>query len=416
MQTCYTTTYDRVARLVCSSSFDLITGSIVLLNSISIGAETDYIATNQTLDLPRFFRISEQIFCTCFVTELAMRLFVHRCAFFYESNWKWNWFDFFVVNMQLVEEFAVTLDGIVDLSALRVLRVMRLIRVIRVVRILRLIGELRTLATSIMHSMMSLMWTVIMLIVLMFIVGVTLTQIVSDHRMDSTPGEHHLILSGKFGSVYRSMLTLYQCNTGGMDWKDATDPLDDYNVSIMLTPLFCLYVAFFVLAIMNVVTGVFVESALKSAKDDKERTMVNHMQELFNAQCDSSLTWEDFIGMIDNPILVNYFQTIDVDPNEAGVVFKLLDANSDGELTEEEFMNGCLKLMGTARAMDLAVLSNEVHAIAIWMQSKLCNVERLLGGVQDEVKQSFVFTGHVASTSHAQRNTSKDDRPLTLKE
>merc|ERR1719424_526470 len=143
-----------------------------------------------------------------------------------------------------------------------------------------------------------------------------------------------------------------------MDWKDAVDPLHDF-ISPWLAFFFCIYVAFVVLAIMNVVTGVFVESALKSAKDDKDTVIVNHMRELFGAEFsggDSELDLLEFEGLADNPRLQAYFQTIDVDPSEAGIVFKLLDVENNGTLDEDELCNGCLKLAGPAKALDLAVL------------------------------------------------------------
>merc|ERR1712224_953941 len=129
---------------------------------------------------------------------------------------------------------------------------------------------------------------------------------------------------------------------------------------------------------MGVVTGVFVESALKSAKDDKENVIVSHMRELFANGTGNELTWDEFNGMTSTREMQDYFQTIDVDPSEAEIVFRLLDVDGNGAVCDDEFTNGCLKLTGPAKALDPAILSNEIRSIAVWMQSHLCNVEDLI--------------------------------------
>jgi hypothetical protein len=74
-----------------------------------------------------------------------------------------------------------------------------------------------------------------------------------------------------FGSLSRTMLSLFQCITSGLDWEIVAQPLWD-DVSPVHAVLFSLYIAFAVLALLNVITGVFVESALLHAKADKDRT------------------------------------------------------------------------------------------------------------------------------------------------
>eukprot|EP00913_Durusdinium_trenchii_P003197 g2957.t1 len=65
--------------------------------------------------------------------------------------------------------------------------------------------------------------------------------------------------------------------TGGVDWNDLSLPLEP--ISPIMSLIFALYIAFAVplfsrqtvLAMMNVVTGVFVESALGSAREDRTK-------------------------------------------------------------------------------------------------------------------------------------------------
>merc|ERR1719321_1048174 len=54
-----------------------------------------------------------------------------------------------------------------------------------------------------------------------------------------------------------------------------------------------------------------------------------------------------------------YFESVDLDVAEAKGLFKLLDRNGNGVVEAEEFVLGCLRLRGNAKAIDLATLMYE---------------------------------------------------------
>merc|ERR1712056_91943 len=99
--------------------------------------------------------------------------------------------------------------------------------------------------------------------------------------------------------------------------------------------VFSMYIAFAVLAMMNVVTGVFVESALLTAKEDRERDVMNQVRRLFSiTDKDSSgtITWQDFMRQLDEPEMEKYFTSLDIDPSEARGLFLLLDTDESGHI------------------------------------------------------------------------------------
>ncbi|CAE7225893.1 SCN5A, partial [Symbiodinium sp. KB8] len=61
------------------------------------------------------------------------------------------------------------------------LRLVRALRGIRVVRLLRYIGALRTIVFSIISTLGSVFWTSLLLVVLFYLFGVLIAQIVTDH-------------------------------------------------------------------------------------------------------------------------------------------------------------------------------------------------------------------------------------------
>lgn len=63
-----------------------------------------------------------------------------------------------------------------------------------------------------------------------------------------------------YGSLDRTMLTLFQSVTGGLDWANAVHPLMEHVNGIWTALIFTVYVAFAALAMQNVVTGVLFPS------------------------------------------------------------------------------------------------------------------------------------------------------------
>merc|ERR1719330_1099584 len=67
------------------------------------------------------------------------------------------------------------------------------------------------------------------------------------------------------------MTTLFKSVCGGISWADAVDPLD--GVVWYLGAVFYIYIAFAYFAVLNVVTGVFCQSAIESAQRDQDMVM-----------------------------------------------------------------------------------------------------------------------------------------------
>lgn len=109
---------------------------------------------------------------------------------------------------------------------------------------------------------------------------------------------------------------------------------------------------------MNVVTGVFVDSVLASAKADKEQYLLNNAREIFKT-ADEEMDWAAFQGKMNTPQMLEFFRGIDVDPSEAQGIFSLIDLNESGSINADEFLNGCVKLQGPSKALETAVLLQE---------------------------------------------------------
>merc|ERR1712187_506196 len=88
-------------------------------------------------------------------------------------------------------------------------------------------------------------------------------------------GEQHgcedaLDLCEHWGDLSVSMLTLFKSIAGGISWHEVLVPLQRKLDDPTWVVVFLVYVVFLYFAVLNVITGVFCESAIQSAKADQE--------------------------------------------------------------------------------------------------------------------------------------------------
>ena len=87
-----------LARLVRSNFFGVICGAVIFANAIFILYATDYDMQNVNHPAPMedtsltMIRVIELLLASFYVLELALKLIVHKCFFFWNSEMLWNWF------------------------------------------------------------------------------------------------------------------------------------------------------------------------------------------------------------------------------------------------------------------------------------------------------------------------------------
>eukprot|EP00443_Scrippsiella_acuminata_P125771 CAMPEP_0115639990 /NCGR_PEP_ID=MMETSP0272-20121206/35553_1 /TAXON_ID=71861 /ORGANISM="Scrippsiella trochoidea, Strain CCMP3099" /LENGTH=634 /DNA_ID=CAMNT_0003077211 /DNA_START=9 /DNA_END=1911 /DNA_ORIENTATION=- len=411
----------RLSDFVQGVQFDCISGFLVVVNAALMGIQIDWQARRLSTESPVIFRIFEVFFCVIFTFELVLRIIVYKKSFFSGPNMKWHLFDTFLVGTQLLEEImgAILMQAssgpggpqkiTSNFSILRMLRILRLIRIMRLVRVLRLIGELRMLVMSIMGSLKSLVWAVALLLMLIYVMGVYITELVLDHRMGIS-GELNSAsqqLERHYGSLGDTILSVYMAVTGGVSWFEILEPLKT-EVSVFLVPVFMLYVAFALLCMLNVITGVFVESALLTAKKDKDNYMVNNVRAIFEAHdADGSgcLDWDEFQMAVESEEMKTVLGGLDIAVSEADGLFYLLDAEESGQISAEDFASGCARLRGGAKALDLAILMREVTRQGAELEQHVKNIDLRL----NSVGQSLLSGGYAL---HAPEGAQLDDATI----
>lgn len=345
--------------------FDGIIISCIILNSLSMGVQGDWGVSHLGQPPPSEFETVDSIFAVIFTSELFLRIFVYNLQFLKRPEWRWNIFDCLVVGVQMFDIITgavlppqTSSPGSTNISFIRLIRMLRLLRILRLVRLLRFVAELRAMVMSIASSMKSLVWTLVLLFFVIFIMGVYLCQTIADRGLEdpSISGEEGI--RQYYGGLFATMESLYQAITGGNDWRNLVEPLAT-RVSPIMPVVFVLYISFAVLAMMNVVTGIFVESALQTTRQDEENEMRRTLKDIFNkldATEDGVITYVEFTQHLDQPEVKSTFESMGFDVQEAARLFRLLDTDHSGSIESQELLEGCLRLRGPATAMDVAII------------------------------------------------------------
>merc|ERR1712013_125946 len=131
--------------------------------------------------------------------------------------------------------------------------------------------------SSILMSMTSLFWVLVMMTLFFAVFGINLTQGVADYLTaeDAWESAKYDGMRLHFGRVDHSILTLFEGMSGGISWGELYDALLPLHWTYIFQFLF--FIAFNVFTVVNVITGVFVTSALERAHDDKESLIQEKM-------------------------------------------------------------------------------------------------------------------------------------------
>lgn len=88
---------------------------------------------------------------------------------------------------------------------------------------------------------------------------------------------------------------------------------------------------------------------------DKIRTLFSQ----FGGEDCNTITFAMFESTIQEPKVREYFESLGLDIWDAWSFFKMLDLDSGGEVEIDEFLMGCLRLRGNARAVDVGKLIHD---------------------------------------------------------
>lgn len=382
-----------VGQIVQHNAFDGTASLMIFVNSIFIAIETQWMATN--LESPLFVQVMNYFCSLFFFVELIMRMMAYRIEFFTRPGSRgWNIFDLLLVLVSFVDLASLffTRDPTVDV--LQAVKILKMLRIARIFRVFRFSRELSLMALMIVDSMRSLMWAMMMLMLMIFVFAVWFTTnatfYLREYADSSSPTWYEDLansttqnvhdIKNNFGTLGATTYSLLRSMLGGINWGILCDML--LKMDTISPMLFIFYILFTMLAVLNIVTGVFVDNAGAAAKTqrdyiiEKERevkeTYIRELQNLFWQMDDDgsgTLTAEEMQQLVKDPSMAAYFTALGFEPHDCVRLFTLLDTDSSGTVDIEEFLDGCLRLKGFARSIDVHFIMVLIHRMQKQLQA-----------------------------------------------
>lgn len=363
--------------------FRILSMIVILSNFVFIIVQTDYKMANVGQSEPDSMIIAELCFTVFYVWELGSMLLARRRDFFFGRDAMWNLFDVLVVLVS-VFELAMTLTGAsaINLAFLRILRILKMSRILRMGRpgfsALRAVKEIRIMTDALAGSFVIFLFCALMLITFICVFAIFFVQGCASY-LATTPNVDAVLrdaIETDFGSVRSTTVSLFMAVSGGNDWAKYHETVKE--VGLAYNFLFLFFIAFFTIAFLNVVTGVFAEKAMAHARRsvdevDAERAMdeASFAEELHAAlenfighDGTQTISRDAFDELLSHSKVVRVFRSRGLAPLSARRLFKLLLHTCQAtEIDFATFVSSCVKLSGPASSSDLHVLNAQMTAL-----------------------------------------------------
>jgi len=226
----------------------------------------------------------------------------------------------------------------------------------------------------IIDSVKSLAWALIMLGIVIYVFAIFFTHYTAEYTRLQGNGASADLIAEHFGSLWKTIFTLFHCMLNGISWY--TIPLALGAIPGWSGPFlfigFVGYLSFTMLAVMNIITGVFVDSAVETARTQREflvqkemevkEKWLGEMRNIFqemDADGSGTVSKEEVLEFVNDERVQYYLTALGLDVDDADRLFLLLDENKSGEIELDHFLAGCLRLKGSARSIDVCSLIHQ---------------------------------------------------------
>ena len=372
---------DCLYKFVTGTFFTSFFACLIVCNAIVIGFTTNYEleeafdqsfgrnTTDSSVEAD-FLRLLDIVFTAMFCIELSLKLAALEIRFFFMPDWRWNVLDLVLVFISIIE--TILANSSLQLNYIRILRLCRVLRMMRVVREIPFFDKLRIMINAVANSVASLVWALVLLVSTIYMFSCVFLQGATQYILNSSDGHdtHIEFFAEFFPNIRRTMLTLFMTITSGIGWWEVEEVLLD--VGWVYGALFVIYIAVMILALLNVVTGIFLNDALEMSAMDHElqkrielqrrAQVADELRDIFSSlvtEQSGVITVEEFEKFMGTPGVSTLFAVLGLDVADAVPLFDALDVDENRELEIEEFVIGCMQLRGQAKTVDLVTHMGE---------------------------------------------------------
>merc|ERR1712129_275127 len=135
------------------------------------------------------------------------------------------------------------------------------------------------------------------------------------------------------------------------------------------------YLTLVLFGVANVVTSVFVESVIMASKHYRDLIVqekqhekaiaVMHVKEVFKAMDQDNsggISADEMEFFLAEPALNHYVEALGISAENTRMLFRLMDGDGSGRIDLDEFCEGCLRLQGEARSVEVHILLFQIRA------------------------------------------------------
>eukprot|EP00927_Polykrikos_kofoidii_P064730 TRINITY_DN6022_c0_g3_i1.p1 TRINITY_DN6022_c0_g3~~TRINITY_DN6022_c0_g3_i1.p1 ORF type:complete len:666 (+),score=70.41 TRINITY_DN6022_c0_g3_i1:175-1998(+) len=331
-------------------------------------------------------------FLIAFSVELGCNVYAEGKGICWSHNRRAYFLDFILVTFDLVDfllyHAGETFIKLPNISALRIFRMFKAARLVRMLKALQYARELRLMVLAITSSMHSLVCAMFLLVCIIYSFAILIASWITVEILE----EHFYSNSGLiewWGSLSRVSLTLFQSISGGANW---IDPFKALQGSPSLQGAFIVYLSFVLFALLNVVTGVFCNTAIEMASRDTDMIIAAQMEwdsiiekdlhKIFHRMTGEEsdrLTLDGWVTSMTDPWITAFLSHLEIEVHHVTSFFSVLDEDNDNGISLSEFTEGCKKYKGHARTLDTNLMLMEQHKIIKQLNITVLEIHKTLG-------------------------------------
>jgi len=375
--------------ILANPLFDTFMGALIILNFIAILVEVEWKGYDLAYELgyrvndagwsdaQQRFNIVEKVFNAFYLFELILRLIVLRKDFFREV---FDVCDGIIVVVCSVDSFI--LDPLMSegsssnfVAMARMIRILRALRVFRFLRVLRLMSSLsalRVLLKTITMSIDSLVWSMAVVGFIILAAAMLMFQLCVSFVEDDaqTSSARHWVYV-HYGSAFRASYSMFEATFSAKWATHLARPLIE-DVNPWFSVFWVVYIIAVNFAVTRIVASLFLRQAMSLANVDAERLCRDKMRqkdkiaatlrgifEVGDTSGDGQLDRGEFERMMEKPEIVKMFAQLEMEPEEAWMLFDLI-SQDDNVADQEEFLSGALHLKANARTIDTIQVLHEL--------------------------------------------------------
>jgi len=131
-----------------------------------------------------------------------------------------------------------------------------------------------------------------------------------------------------------------------------------------------------------------------AAATEHRNLLAKQLWEIFEKPDGTGIGSEEFYSQADHPQMQSFFEELTLSPEDAShsKLFEILDADGSGSVEVDELVNGCQRLLGPAKQIDLALFVRSFTEEATAARQHRELVEAIFWGMRPKEMQDALAT------------------------